>query len=163
MISSDNRFFSGSNPTSNSAREGRMALESTFEAFLKNKGMNADELAHSLTGINASMIEIVRTLHSVVMSHAKTAETSRETFQKAIDTLLELAAKADSLEERQHILQSVVEICSMMRYENKEERHTYVKVVRILGRTLVVIAGITILVRNPKLGQQILKTIPKLI
>lgn len=145
------------------AKEGRQTLEATFSTFLNNKKLNTEDLASALWGSSASSWETAKALQLAVTSHAQLAQKTREVIEKGIEALKPIAEKAETPEERKAVQDSIVSLCAMARDEGKMDREFLLKAISIMGATIVVGAGIVVFIRNPKLGQEILKTGVKLI
>jgi hypothetical protein len=145
------------------AKEGRQALEASFTAFLTNKKFNMEDLAAALWGSSASTWETAKALQVAVTSHAQLSQRTRDIIEKGIDALKPLAEKASTPEERKEVQVAIVNLCAMARDEGKEDRAFLLQAISIMGGTILLSCGIVVFIKNPKLGQDILKTAVKLI
>ena len=139
------------------AREGRMTLESSYNAYFTKKDYNIKELASALWGSGASAAELAKALHQTVISHSQLSLKTKESIQTGIFTIQELAPKAEREEERRDILNAIMQLCQQAKDLDDSDKKFFLKTISIVGGVIVLIGGTIIIIRSPKLGEQILK------
>jgi hypothetical protein len=82
---------------------------------------------------------------------------TKEIIQTGILTIQELAPKAESEEERREILQAIMQLCQQAKELDGSDKKFFLKTITIVGGVIVLIGGTIVIIRSPRLGEQILK------
>ena len=143
------------------AKEGRLSLESVFTTYLTNKKMNTEQLASALSGANSSAFEVAKCLQVAISSHAQISQQTKEHITKGLELLAPLVEKAETAEERSDIKDAILILCSSSREEAKESRAFLLKSMTFMTIALVCAIGGAAIMKDPKRFAQIFKTVSK--